>query len=33
VNVLGINAYHVDASAALTVGKLVAVVEEERFSR
>jgi carbamoyltransferase len=34
VNVLGINAYHGDASAALIVdGNLVAAVEEERFTR
>jgi carbamoyltransferase len=34
VNVLGINAYHGDASAALIVGgQLVAAVEEERFTR
>jgi carbamoyltransferase len=34
VNVLGINAYHGDASAALLVdGQLVAAVEEERFTR
>ncbi len=33
-NILGINAYHGDASAALVVdGKLVAAVEEERFNR
>ena len=32
--VLGINAYHGDASAALLVdGRLVAAVEEERFNR
>src|SRR5437867_3403189 len=32
--VLGINAYHGDASAALIVdGRLVAAVEEERFTR
>jgi len=32
--ILGINAYHGDASAALVVdGKLVAAVEEERFNR
>ena len=32
--VLGINAYHGDASAALLVeGQLVAAVEEERFTR
>ncbi len=34
MNILGINAYHGDASAALVVdGKLVAAVEEERFNR
>src|SRR3954470_8691677 len=34
MNILGINAYHGDASAALFVdGTLVAAVEEERFSR
>jgi carbamoyltransferase len=34
VNVLGLNAYHGDASAALVVdGELVAAVEEERLSR
>ena len=34
MNVLGINAYHGDASAALVVdGQLVAAVEEERFNR
>jgi carbamoyltransferase len=34
LKVLGINAYHGDASAALVVdGELVAAVEEERFSR
>jgi carbamoyltransferase len=33
-SILGINAYHGDASAALVVdGKLVAAVEEERFNR
>src|SRR5687767_10566253 len=32
--ILGINAYHGDASAALVVdGQLVAAVEEERFNR
>ena len=32
--VLGINAYHGDASAAILVdGELVAAVEEERFTR
>jgi len=32
--ILGINAYHGDASAALVVdGRLVAAVEEERFTR
>ena len=32
--ILGINAYHGDASAALVIdGKLVAAVEEERFNR
>ena len=34
MNVLGINAYHGDASAALILhGQLVAAVEEERFTR
>jgi carbamoyltransferase len=34
VNILGINAYHGDASAALLIdGQLVAAVEEERFTR
>lgn len=34
MKILGINAYHGDASAALVVdGKLVAAVEEERFNR
>ena len=34
MNILGINAYHGDASAALIVdGSLVAAVEEERFTR
>ncbi len=34
MNILGINAYHGDASAALVVdGTLVAAVEEERFTR
>jgi carbamoyltransferase len=33
-NILGINAYHGDASAALVVdGQLIAAVEEERFNR
>ena len=33
-SILGINAYHGDASAALVIdGKLVAAVEEERFNR
>jgi carbamoyltransferase len=33
-SILGINAYHGDASAALVVdGRLVAAVEEERFNR
>ena len=32
--ILGINAYHADASAAIFVdGKLVAAIEEERFRR
>src|SRR3989338_2753618 len=32
--ILGINAYHGDASAALVIdGKLVAAAEEERFNR
>ncbi|MFN9222631.1 MAG: carbamoyltransferase N-terminal domain-containing protein, partial [Planctomyces sp.] len=34
MNIIGMNAYHGDASAALVVdGKLVAAVEEERFNR
>ena len=34
MNILGINAYHANASAALVCdGKLVAAVEEERFNR
>ena len=34
MNILGINAYHGDASAALlTNGHLTAAVEEERFNR
>ena len=34
MNILGINAYHGDASAALVIdGALVAAVEEERFTR
>jgi carbamoyltransferase len=34
MNILGINTYHGDASAALVVdGTLVAAVEEERFTR
>src|SRR3974377_1913473 len=34
MNILGINAYHGNASAALLCdGKLVAAVEEERFNR
>lgn len=34
MNILGINAYHGDASAALVVdGELIAAVEEERFNR
>jgi carbamoyltransferase len=34
MNILGINAFHGDASAALVVdGRLVAAVEEERFNR
>ena len=34
MNILGINAFHGDASAALVVdGQLVAAVEEERFNR
>jgi carbamoyltransferase len=34
VNILGLNAYHADASAAIVCdGKLVAAVEEERFNR
>jgi len=32
--ILGINAYHADASAAiLVIGKLIAATEEERFTR
>ena len=32
--ILGINAYHADASAAIFVdGKLIAATEEERFTR
>ena len=34
MNILGINAYHGDASASLIQnGELVAAVEEERFTR
>ena len=34
MKILGINAFHGDASAALVVdGQLVAAVEEERFNR
>src|SRR3990172_9376441 len=34
MNILGINAYHGDASAAIVVdGQLVAAAEEERFNR
>ena len=34
MNIIGVNAYHGDASAALVIdGKLVAAVEEERFNR
>jgi carbamoyltransferase len=34
VNVLGLNAYHGDVSAAIVAdGRLVAAVEEERFRR
>ncbi|HJN65820.1 MAG TPA: carbamoyltransferase N-terminal domain-containing protein, partial [Pirellulales bacterium] len=34
MNIIGINAYHGDASAAIVVdGQLVAAVEEERFNR
>ena len=34
MNILGINAYHGDASAALMIdGRIVAAVEEERFTR
>ena len=34
MNILGVNAYHGDASAALLIdGQLVAAVEEERFTR
>lgn len=34
MNIIGINAWHADASAALIVdGKLVAAIEEERFTR
>ena len=32
--ILGINAYHADAAAAILVdGKLIAAAEEERFNR
>lgn len=34
VNILGINAFHADSSAALVQdGKLIAAAEEERFRR
>ena len=34
MNILGINAFHGDSSAAIVVdGKLIAAVEEERFNR
>jgi carbamoyltransferase len=34
MNILGINAYHGNASAAIVCdGRLVAAVEEERFNR
>ena len=34
MNILGINAYHANASAALVCdGRLVTAVEEERFNR
>jgi carbamoyltransferase len=34
MNILGINAYHANSSAALVCdGRLVTAVEEERFSR
>ncbi|HUP01941.1 MAG TPA: carbamoyltransferase N-terminal domain-containing protein, partial [Gemmatimonadota bacterium] len=34
MNVLGLNAYHADAAAALVVdGRLVAAIEEERLQR
>lgn len=34
MNILGLNAFHADSSAALVVdGKLVAAAEEERFRR
>jgi predicted NodU family carbamoyl transferase len=34
MNILGINAYHGNASAAIVCdGKLIAAVEEERFNR
>ena len=34
MNIIGINAFHGDAAAALVVdGQLVAAVEEERFNR
>ena len=34
MTILGINAYHADASAAIFVdGTLIAAIEEERFSR
>ena len=33
-SILGINAYHGDASASLVIdGQLIAAVEEERFNR
>jgi len=34
MNILGLNAYHGDFSACIIVdGKLIAAVEEERFTR
>lgn len=34
MNIIGLNAYHGDAAAALVMdGQLVAAVEEERFNR
>jgi carbamoyltransferase len=34
MNIIGINAFHADASAAIFVnGKMIAAIEEERFRR